>query len=228
MGSTRVATPFIKCPINLNAWVLPDGHPVRMVAQPRTIPRQRFEKPIFYYYPGKNGLCSAIAGANDAKWLRLWPPYCPPNGDQTRHSARMICNTLKRRLVSVPPHAHPLARLVFGLMREAGMGYADLEWKSGVLGSTVKSWRVEKTPSIQSIEAALGVFGWRLVPIPPMESLSPETHIALDGISLDFISDDSALGTLVANAITKAGIRAKGDNPAPRLNYDGPYWRDAA
>ena len=139
----------------------------------------------------------------------------------------MTCSTLKRRLVSIPEHANPHARLVFQLMRGAGMGYADLEWKSGVLGSTVKSWRVEKTPSLQSIEAALGVFGWRLVPCPPMESLLPETRVALDEISLDFISDDSALAAAVANAITRAGVRAEGDKPGSRLNYRQPYWKDA-
>jgi len=135
--------------------------------------------------------------------------------------------------VTVPRQAHPLAKLVFELMRRHGKTYDQLEYEAGVLRSTFKAWRGggalrPNVPSLASIEAALGAFGWRLVPCPPLDSLPPETQAALEEISLDFLTDDEALAAAVLVATTKAGARAKAGKPAPRLEYRRPYWKDAA
>lgn len=119
----------------------------------------------------------------------------------------------------VPIHAHPHSRLVFQLARDAGVTLDELAWRSGLLVQTIKSYRLparfdgvskgairsyrrEKTPSLQSIEALLGCFGWSLVPVPPMESLKPETRDALEAISLDFRSDNEALAAVMAQIVT--------------------------
>lgn len=113
-------------------------------------------------------------------------------------------------------------------MRDQGVTYDELEWRSGVLKSTFKAWRTDNRPGIESMQAALGALGWRLVPCPPLASLPPETQAALEEISLDFLSDDEALAAAVLAATPPAGSRAKDGQPAPRLNYRAPYWKDAA
>lgn len=102
--------------------------------------------------------------------------------------------------VSVPEHCNPHARIVFQLMHDTGTTYDEVEHRSGVLRSTLKSYRLEKTPSLQSIEALLGVWGYTLVPVPPLSSLKPETLEKLDEISLDFVSDNAALAAVMARA----------------------------
>ncbi|WP_324743076.1 hypothetical protein U8326_06465 [Tsuneonella sp. CC-YZS046] len=135
--------------------------------------------------------------------------------------------------VTIPRKAHPLAKLVFELMRRHGKTYDQLEFEAGVLRSTFKAWRGggalrPNVPSLASVEAALGSFGWRLVPCPPLDSLPSETQAALEEISLDFLTDDEALAAAVLVATTKADARAKNGKPAPRLEYRHPYWLDAA
>lgn len=83
-------------------------------------------------------------------------------------------------------HAHPLARLAFQLMRDSSTTYDALEWTSGVQRSTLKEWRQSKTPSLQSIEAVLGAFGWRLVPVPPLENLPADVLDALENVGRAF------------------------------------------
>lgn len=134
--------------------------------------------------------------------------------------------------ITVPRQAHPLAKLIFELMRRHGKTYDQLEFESGVLRSTFKAWRGGgvlrcNVPSLASIEAALGCFGWRLVPVPPLSSLPPETLAAIEEVSLDFLTDDEALAAAVLAATTKAGARTKDGQPAPRLEYRKPYWEGA-
>lgn len=117
--------------------------------------------------------------------------------------------------ITVPTHAHPLARLVFQLMREHNVTYHVLQDSSGVLAQTLKSYRVEKVPGLRSIEALLGAFGWSLVPVPPLFSLKPETLAAIEEISLDFQSDQQVIGAALAAIVMR---RAPADSPAPRLD----------
>jgi len=150
-----------------------------------------------------------------------------------RHHANMQPSPyIRPSRITVPRKAHPLAKLVFELMQRHGKTYDQLEFESGVLRSTFKAWRGggklrPNVPSLASIEAALGVFGWRLVPCPPLNSLKPETREALEEISLEFISDDEALAAAIAAATTKPVACAVG-KPAPRLSYRAPYWKEAA
>lgn len=121
--------------------------------------------------------------------------------------------------LQIPPHAHPYSRLVYMLARDANVTLEELAWRSGLGIGTIKeyrrapafsgvsegairSYRKEKVPSLQSIEALLGALGWTLVPVPPLESLKPETRDALEAISLDFRSDNEALAAVLAQIVT--------------------------
>lgn len=130
--------------------------------------------------------------------------------------------------ISVPPHAHPFVRLVFSEMKRQNVSYAELEFRSGVLGTTVKEWRVSKTPSLQSIQAALGALGWGVAPFPNLETLPSHVREMAEELGQHFFTDEHALAAAVAATISFPGARSNGDEPAPRLNYCGPYWLEAA
>jgi hypothetical protein len=108
------------------------------------------------------------------------------------------------------------------------MTYADVEWRAGLQRSTLKSWRLEKFPSLRSAEAALGALGWGLAPYPLLETLPPRTREMAEDLGMSFFRDDHALAAAVAAALTKPAIRAKEGQPAPRLEYRTPYWREEA
>lgn len=82
-------------------------------------------------------------------------------------------STTRVSKVTVPEKAHPLAKLVFTLMRDQAVTYDDLEWRSGVLRSTFKAWRTSNLPSVPTLDAALGVLGWNLTAAPKAETLEP-------------------------------------------------------
>lgn len=135
--------------------------------------------------------------------------------------------------VTIPGKAHKAARLVFELMRRHSVTYEELEARAGVLRSTVKAWRGggklrPNTPSLASIEAALGVFGWRLVPCPPLDSLPADVMEKLEEVGQHFISDDETLAAAIVVATSTPGDRGTSDSPAPRLEYRRPYWLDEA
>lgn len=120
--------------------------------------------------------------------------------------------------LQIPPHAHPYARLVYALARDQNVTLEELAWRSGLSVGTIKeyrgappkgvsegairSYRKEKVPGLQSIEALLGALGWSLCPVPPMESLPQKTRDAIDAISLDFRSDNEALASVMAQIVT--------------------------
>lgn len=85
--------------------------------------------------------------------------------------------------ITVPPVAHPLAKSVFGLMREHAVTYDELEWKSGVLRSTFKAWRTNNKPGLDTIEAALGVFGYSVLPCPPVHALPDDLRADLEAVA---------------------------------------------
>jgi len=128
--------------------------------------------------------------------------------------------------ITIPPHAHPLARLVFALMSEYRVTYDTLEFSSGLLRSTTKAWRSSNTPSLQSIEAALGVFGWSLVPCPPLSDLPPEIQAQCEELGQHFKTDHEMLATIMAT-VCKVPTRRIGDPiemPAPRAVQRSRYW----
>jgi len=128
--------------------------------------------------------------------------------------------------ISVPEHAHPLARLVFQLMRDLGKTYLETEFDSGVLVSTVKSWRKEKTPSLQSIEAVLGSFGWGLAPYPKLDTLPDDIRAKVEEIGEHFFADNHVLAAAVAAAVTKPSQSRNGQRL--RIVRDRPYWLEGA
>lgn len=83
-------------------------------------------------------------------------------------------------------------------------------------------------PSLQSIQATLGALGWSVSPHPRIETLPPHVREQAEELGQHFFSDDIALATAVAAAISKPGSRAKDGKPAPRLEYRKAYWEDAA
>ena len=48
--------------------------------------------------------------------------------------------------LTIPEKCHPLARLMFTEMKAQGVTYDELEFLSGVLRCTTKSWRFERNP----------------------------------------------------------------------------------
>lgn len=112
-----------------------------------------------------------------------------------------------------------MARLVFCLMQRENMGYAELEWRSGILLSTIKSWRNHSTPSLLSIEAVLGVFGYRLLPCPPLAGLPSDVAEQLDAIGQNFISDDAALAAMISAATAPPAPPRPDGQPAPLADY---------
>jgi len=95
--------------------------------------------------------------------------------------------------ITVPQRANPLAKLVFAEMRRQGVTYSELEWRAGVLASTFKAWRGQSAPGLASIEAALGALGWALVPVPKLETFSPEVRASLTELSRKFDRDESRI-----------------------------------
>ena len=121
--------------------------------------------------------------------------------------------------ITIPPAAIPEAQLVFHLAREQGVTYNELSWRSGLLVSTIKGWRRENYPSLQSLQAALGSLGWGLAPYPLPESLPEHVREQAEELGQHFFRDDHALAAAVVAATTKPSIRAKDGQPAPRLVY---------
>lgn len=78
--------------------------------------------------------------------------------------------------ITVPARAHPLAKLIFAEMNRQRVTYAEMEWRANVLTSTIKAWRQQNRPGLETIESCLGVVGYSLLPVPNMKVLPP--HIA--------------------------------------------------
>lgn len=85
--------------------------------------------------------------------------------------------------VTVPEHAHPLTKIIFSEMNRQGITYSELEWRSGVLLSTVKAWRQRNRPGIETIESCLGALGWDLIATPRPEHLPTELVAELDALA---------------------------------------------
>jgi hypothetical protein len=122
--------------------------------------------------------------------------------------------------------------LAFLLMAKHGVTYSETEHRAGVLTSSVKAWRGggklrPNVPSLASIEAVLGVFGYRLLACPPLDNLPADVREQLESVGQHFISDDETLAAAIVAATSKPGDRCTADSPAPRLTYRQPYWPEA-
>lgn len=85
--------------------------------------------------------------------------------------------------VTIPERANPLAKVVFAEMKRQGMTYDSLEWSAGVLRSTVKAWRKNNRPGLESIEAALGVLGFNLLPVPQPRAIPAMLRADLEAVA---------------------------------------------
>lgn len=102
--------------------------------------------------------------------------------------------------ITIPLKANPLAKLVFGEMAKQGVTYDELEWRAGVLKTTIKAWRSENSPGLLSIEAALGALGWSLVPVPMHKRLPPNIAAGLDALNAEWAGEEPILHHLLASA----------------------------
>ena len=68
----------------------------------------------------------------------------------------------KHRPPSIPPHAHPLTKRLFTLMREQKVHIEDLAFNAGLRVGTVHSWRTRSNPTVDCLEAAANVLGYEL------------------------------------------------------------------
>lgn len=114
--------------------------------------------------------------------------------------------------ITIPEHAHPLARLMFAEMKRQRVSYDELEHRSGVLRCTYKSWRIEKTPGLTTISAALGALGWALVPVPMHEELPENIKAGLDALNAEWAGEQPLLHHLLASAcLAPIVVRHEGD-----------------
>ena len=109
--------------------------------------------------------------------------------------------------VTVPKRAHPAAKIVFAEMRRQGVTYDELEYRSGVLKSTVKAWRTDNSPGLETMQAALGSLGWEFLAVPRLENLPEGVRAKLEEAADVWGSDDDLLTELLAMIAT-----------SPRLN----------
>lgn len=62
----------------------------------------------------------------------------------------------------IAPHAHPFARRFFELLEEEGVALTDVAERAGLSHVTLVKWKSRHKPSIDTLEAALNVLGYRL------------------------------------------------------------------
>jgi hypothetical protein len=132
--------------------------------------------------------------------------------DTTKHPSR----------ITIPPHAHPLARFIFAEMRRRRCSYEAMEFYSGVLKSTLKAWRQANLPGLDTIEAAAGVLGWSILPVPKAEALPPDLRADLEAIAEKYETSFPALEFVAAAVGRRPATRvppsvSEGRRPASRI-----------
>lgn len=85
--------------------------------------------------------------------------------------------------ITIPDHCHPLAAAVFAEMKRQNVTYDELEHRAGVLRSTIKAWRTDNRPGLDTIEAALGSLGWHVLAVPKPETLPHELRADLEAVA---------------------------------------------
>jgi hypothetical protein len=100
--------------------------------------------------------------------------------------------------ISVPVRCHPMAKLVFAEMQRQNVTYDSMEHYSGVLRSTLKAWRTHNKPGLETIEAAFGVLGWAVLPVPRLKELPPEIQAGLEELAAKWEGINPTLHQLLA------------------------------
>lgn len=77
--------------------------------------------------------------------------------------------------LTLPAHAHPLVKVLIAEMNRQRMSMHRLAEVSGVPRQTLYGWRRRSTPNVANLEAAFGVLGMTLVPVPIESVLSGQT-----------------------------------------------------
>jgi hypothetical protein len=112
--------------------------------------------------------------------------------------------------ITVPERCHPLAKAIFAEMKRQGVTYDSLEWKSGVLRSTFKSWRTTNRPGLDTVEAALGALGWHVLPVPRAETLPEGLRADLEAVAAKHCT---AIPALEFIAVAASGTYRHPDAP---------------
>ncbi len=110
--------------------------------------------------------------------------------------------------ITVPPRAHPLARFIFAEMNRQGCTYDAMEYYSGVQRSTFKAWRQTNLPGLDTIEAAAGVLGWSVLPVPSAKSLPVELRTDLEAIAAKHETSLPCIEFIAAAVGREPGTRA--------------------
>ena len=128
----------------------------------------------------------------------------------------------KRRPVSIPERAHPLAKFIFAEMGRQGFSYDALAWKSGVLRTTFKSWRTNNRPGIETVEACLGALGWALLPVPRRETLPAAMRVDLEAIATKYALNELPVLQLMATCTDYGWRQSVLDRQARGSLHDQP------
>ena len=68
----------------------------------------------------------------------------------------------RRRINLKVTNGSPVVQSLFKIAREANMTQKELAEKTGIVATTLKSWRMRNQPRITDLEAALNALGYEL------------------------------------------------------------------
>lgn len=111
--------------------------------------------------------------------------------------------------ITIPDHCHPMAKVVFALMKNQGVTYDELEHRSGVLRSTFKAWRTNNRPGLDTIEAALGSLGYAVLPVPRASVLPDPIREKVESLAEEWGEIDPLLTSLLATVCRTAVVTSQ-------------------
>lgn len=114
----------------------------------------------------------------------LYPPDFLVRPIRARRTASRFREITTRRTVTIPERVSPHVKLVFAEMARLHVSYNEVEEGSGVRRASVKAWRNKNKPGLESLESVLGFLGWGYVPVPALQTLSPELAGELTALAL--------------------------------------------
>ncbi|HVJ78111.1 MAG TPA: hypothetical protein VM620_09770 [Hyphomicrobium sp.] len=111
--------------------------------------------------------------------------------------------------ITIPEHAHPVAKFAFRQMSEQRISYREMEACSGVLTCTLKATRNENTPGLNTMDAVLGVLGFTLIPVPLPNRLPPALREDLEALADKHGVDGDLCTELIAACVGRYPWTAK-------------------